>query len=60
MVGFIGILDYWKGRRSKDEQRHIGRWKMFVSRFKGILIKTISEGKDSPNIRQVLLHWCYE
>ena len=31
-----------------------------VSRFKGILIKMISGGKDIPKIRQVLLHWSYE
>ena len=24
---------YWKGRRSKDDQRQIGRWKRIVSRF---------------------------
>ena len=31
-----------------------------ISRFKGILIKIIGDGKDSPKIRQVLLHWGYE
>ena len=46
----------WKGRRSEDDQRQIGRWKRIVSRFKGILIKVIDEGRDSPKIRQALLH----
>ena len=31
-----------------------------VSRFKGILLKMIKEGKDLPKIRQILLHWGYE
>ena len=51
---------YWKGRRSQDDQRQINRWKRIVGRFKGIFIKMISKGKDSPKIRQILLHWGYE
>ena len=47
---------YWKGRRSEDDQRQINRWKKIVSRFKGILIKMIDKDKDSPKIRQILLH----
>ena len=50
----------WKGRRSEDDQRQISRWKRIVSRFKGILIRLIKNGKDSPKIRQVLFHWGYE
>ena len=57
---FQWYFRYWKGRRSKDDQRQIGRWKRIVSRFVGILKKLISKGKDSLKIRQVLLHWCYE
>ena len=57
---FQWYFRYWKGRRSEDDQRQIERWKKIVSRFKGKLIKMISEGKDSPKIRQVLLHWGYE
>ena len=34
---------YWKGRRSKDDQRQIGRWKRTVSRFKGKLIGMINK-----------------
>ena len=57
---FQWYFRYWKGRRSKDDQRQIGRWKGIISRFRGMLIKLIGEGKDSPKIRQVLLHWGYE
>ena len=56
MVGFSDILDIGK----EEDQRQIGKWKRIVSRFKGILIKIIDKGGDSPKIRQVLLHWCYE
>ena len=31
-----------------------------VSIFNGILIKMIGDGKDSPKISQILLHWDYE
>ena len=51
---------YWKGRRSKDDERQINRRKRIVNRFVGILKKLIKEGKDSKKIRQILLHWCYE
>ena len=47
---------YWKRRRSKDDQRQIGIWERIVSRFRGILVGMISKGKDSPKIRQVLMH----
>ena len=57
---FQWYFRYWKGRRSEDDQTQINRWKRIVSRFKGILIKTIDKGCDSPKIRQVLLHWGYE
>ena len=30
------------------------------SKFKGVLIKMINKGGDSPKIRQILLHWGYE
>ena len=51
---------YWKRRRSEVDKRQFNRWKRTVSRFKSILIKLISKGKDSPKIRQILLHWGYE
>ena len=46
--------------RSKVDKRQIKRWKGIISRFQGILIKMIKNGKDSPKIRQILLHWGYE
>ena len=51
---FRWYFRYWKGRRSEDDQRQIGRWKRIVSRFKGILIKMIDEGGDSPKIRRFI------
>ena len=57
---FQWYFRYWKGRRSSDDIRQINRWKRIVIRFVGILKKLISKNKDSPKIRQVLLHWCYE
>ena len=55
---------YCLGRRSKDDKRHINRWKKIVSRFRDKLDKdTGSKYHDyliSPKIRQILLHWCYE
>ena len=33
----------------------MNRWKKIVSRFIGIL-----KNKESKNITQILLHWCYE
>ena len=57
---FQWYFRYWKGRRTKDGQRQTGRWKRIVSRFRGVLIKLIGEGRDSPKIRQVLLHMRYE
>ena len=57
---FQWYFRYLKVRRSEDDQRQTGRWKTIVSRFKGILIKMIDKGCDSPKIKQVLLHWGYE
>ena len=55
MGWFQWYFRYWKGRRSKDDQRQIGRWKRIVSRFVGILKKLIIKGKNLK-IRQILLH----
>ena len=57
---FQWYFRYWKGRRSEDDQRQIGRWKTIVNKFKGILVRLIKIGKHSPKIRQILLHWGYE
>ena len=52
---FQWYFRYWKGRRSKDDKRPVNRWKSIVNRYIGIL-----KNKDSKNIRQISLHWCYE
>ena len=61
---------YYKGRRSKDDERQIIRWKKLAGpngRFRKRLINmikkkntTYDDEKVSPVIRQVLLHWGYE
>ena len=57
---FQWYFRYYLGRKSEDDERQIKKWKRIVSRFKGILVKMIRDGKDSPKIRQILLHWGYE
>ena len=57
---FQWYFRYWKERRTKDDQRQIGRWKRIFSRFVGILTKLSSKGRNSLKIRQILVHWCYE
>ena len=57
---FRWYFRYHLGRRSEDDQRQINRRKKVVSRFKGILVRMIKNGKDSPKIRQILFHWGYE
>ena len=55
------------GRRSKDDKAKINRWKKFVSRFRGKLVKMIRDAGSKfddysilPKIRQIILHWDYE
>ena len=64
---FQWYFRYWLGRRSKDDEIQINRWKKIVSRFRGKLVKMIRDagGKFddyliSSKIRQILLHWSYE
>ena len=57
---FQWYFRHYLGRRSEDDQRQTNRWKRIVSRFKGILVRLIKNGKDSPKIKQILLHWGYE
>ena len=67
MVGFSGIITYWLGRRSEDDERQINRGKKIVRRFRGKLVKMIKDAGSkyddysiSPKIRQILLYWGYE
>ena len=36
---FQSYFRYWLGRRSKDDERQINRWKKITSRFRGKLVK---------------------
>ena len=54
---FQWYFRYYLEGISEVDQRQIGRWKRHVSRFKGILVKMVSDGRDSPE--KVLLHWGY-
>ena len=54
-------------RRLKDDETKINRWKKFVSRFRGKLVKMIRDASSkfgdysiSPKSRQIILHWDYE
>ena len=38
---FQWYFRYWLGRKLKDDERQINRWKRIVSRFKGKLVKMI-------------------
>ena len=61
---------FYRGRRTKDDQRQIDRWKKlagpngrFRTRLMNMLIrekKAFNDYTISPVIRQVLLHWGYE
>ena len=60
---FQWYFRYWLGRRSKDDERQINRWKKIVSRFRGKLVMMIKDAGSkfddyltSPKIRQILLH----
>ena len=64
---FQWYFRYWLGRRTKDDERQINRWKKIVSRFRGKLVKMIKDASSkfndysiSPKIIQILLHWGYE
>ena len=64
---FQWYFRYWLGRRLKDDERQIDRWKKIVSRFRGKLVKMIRDLGSKfddysilPKIRQILLHWGYK
>ena len=64
---FQWYFRYWLGRRSKDDERQIKRWKEILNRSKGKLIEMFKKAGSrfddysvSPKIRQILLHWGYE
>ena len=62
--------DYYKGKRSDDDERQIKRWKAIAGpngRFMRFLVTQIIKKKAqwddetvSPKIRQVLQHWGYK
>ena len=60
---FQWYFRYWLGKRSKDDERQINRWKKIVSRFSGKLVKMIKDAGSkfddysiSPKIIQILLN----
>ena len=64
---FQWYLRYYVGRKSKDDERQIKRWKGIVNRLKSKLIKMIKKAGSkfddysiSLKIRQILLHWGYK
>ena len=64
---FQWYFRYWLGRRLKNDERQINRWKKIVSRFRGKLVKMIRDAGSKFDdysilfkIKQILLHWGYE
>ena len=64
---FRWYFRYFLGRRLKDDERQINKWKKLVTRFRGKLVKMIRHAASnfddysiSPKIRQISLHWDYE
>ena len=64
---FQWYFRYWLGRRLKDDERQINRWKKIVSRLRGRSVKMIRDAGSRfddysvlPKIREILLHWGYE
>ena len=63
---FQWYFKYLSGRKLKDDERQINRWKKIVRRFRCKLVKMIKDAGSkfdysiSPKIRQILLHWGFE
>ena len=60
---FRWYFRYFLGRRLKDDERQINKWKKLVTRFRGKLVKMIRDAASkfddysiSPKIRQTLLY----
>lgn len=61
---------YFRGRRTPDDSRQIGRWSRCAGptgRWRGNLVGKVyragaayDDGSVSPVVRQTLLHWAYE
>ena len=59
---FQWYFRYWLGRRSKDDERQINRWRKIVSRFRGKLVMMIKDAgskydnySTSHKFRQIFL-----
>ena len=51
---------FYQGRRTEDDKRQIKRWLGVAGpkcRWRRYLERKIAESKDSPTVRQLLLHW---
>ncbi len=51
---------FYQGRRTDDDERQIKRWLGVCGpngRWRRYLDNLVAQGKDSPKIRQTLLHW---
>ena len=61
---FQWYFRYWSGRRSKDDEGQINRWRKFVTKFRDKLVKMIRDAGSKFDdysillkIRQTLLRW---
>ena len=53
---FSVVFQHWLGRKSRDNEREINRWKGAVSRFRGKLVKMIKDAGskfDDYSISQI-------
>lgn len=52
-------VKFYYGRRHKDDDRQIKRFRSFVSRHSGMLKNYHAAGKDSVKTKQNLLQWAW-